>query len=408
MQNPLLKSVLVNFPDVDASALPWPADADTWEAKDLELFVGSGGFIKPKKKKLAAIAVVEQPKNESTTTPGTTSGYSQSRGPQPPVPSLGVPADTELVEQPSSFEIPGFSVERHAVTMPVRVHCEDTCPHGHVRLESLTAFAERIRSLALKQIMNVSLADLQERRLAILATEFVIEILGNGIRVLDTLRIDTSPEFPSAPLFPWETTLTGEDGTLYAQGRFGLNLCGISEAGAYAGIDSERYDEFTKGMRKFADPKKKSFSSTTLRFFNAYEPSGKPFKPSVRKEAVYEVRGSDCDMYNVLFQARVPSMMESCHSRKDAMAFYVNIRTSVRPGDMLAVHVFSSDDAALFICLRGKEPVLAAFGHYGKDTVRPVCQEEIKCASMRVPLLLKFITGGAKPAACDDFDFCGI
>lgn len=67
--------------------------------------------------------------------------------------------------------------------------------------------------------------------MAILATEFVVEIVGQGmpftnldilhlpdiltvsafgpcripgIRVLDTLRIDTTPEFPAAPLFPWD------------------------------------------------------------------------------------------------------------------------------------------------------------------------------------------------------------
>eukprot|EP00913_Durusdinium_trenchii_P004604 g4273.t1 len=44
-------------------------------------------------------------------------------------------------------------------------------------------------------------------------------------------------------------------------------------------------------------------------------------------------------------------------------------------------------EAALFICLRGKEPVLTAVGRY---KVGAMSQEEIKCASIRLPLLLKY------------------
>ena len=48
MENPLLSGVLEEFPDVDAAALPWPAGAEGWTAKELKIFIGSGGFIKPK------------------------------------------------------------------------------------------------------------------------------------------------------------------------------------------------------------------------------------------------------------------------------------------------------------------------------------------------------------------------
>jgi acyl-CoA thioesterase FadM len=396
MNNPRLKDVLVNFPDVDPASLAWPADADLWDAKDLEIFVGSGGFLKPKKGKYQKPAAKAEPAGGN--------GYTQPALPTAAVPIAAASApSTELEDQPSAFEVPGFSKERHAITMPVRIHCEDTSPIGHVRLESLTAVCERIRSLALKQIMNVSLADLKERKLAILATEYVIEIVGKGIRVLDTLRIDTTPEFPSAPLFPWDTKLYTEDESLYAQGRFGLNLCAISDSGVYSGIEAEGYNEFVKDMRKWSS-KHPVFSSTNLRFFNAYKRTGVPFKPSTLKQVTYVVRAADCDMYNVLFQARVPSFLESCHPRHDAMAFYVNIRMSVRPGDELKVHVFSNSDSALFICLRGKEAVLSAFGHYGADTSHPMRQEEIKCGSILLPSILKFCSGGDKPKPSEDLD----
>jgi len=393
MDNPLLSSVISNFPDVDPKTLQWPEGANSWTAKDLELFIGSGGFLKPKKKK------AEAPKAVASSAPP-----AEAPAPAPPV------AASALEEKPSAFEVPGFSVERHAITMPVRVHCEDTTPHGHVRIESLTAYAERIRSLCLKQLMGVSLADLKERKLAILATEYVVEIVGASCRVLDTLRLDTTPEFPSAPLFPWEAAMYSEDGTQYMRGRFGLNLCQISESGAYSGIDEKGYREFTKEMLKWSNPGRKAFSPTSLRFFNAYEISGKPFKPTSLGQATYVVRASDCDMYNVLFQARVPSFLENCGAcggRTDLMAMYVNIRTSVRPGEELAVHVFSEQDRALFLCVRGREAVVTAFGHYG--SVKPVTQEEIKCASVRLPLLLRMCTGqSAKPPACEDFDLSGV
>lgn len=60
-------------------------------------------------------------------------------------------------------------------------------------------------------------------------------------------------------------------------------------------------------------------------------------------QAAYTVRAADCDMYNVLFQARVPSFLEACHST-DASSFYVNIRASVRPGDVLKVQVFFNEE----------------------------------------------------------------
>lgn len=388
MNNPLLKSVLVSFPDVDAASLPWPDGAEAWTVQELELFIGSGGFLKPKKKKAAAKAV---PKAPSAPAPAARPAQEGSRVPQ---------------ELPSNFDSPGYSAERRAITMPVHVHCEDTAPGGHVRLESLTAFCERIRSLALKQLMGVSLADLKERNLAILATEYVTEIVGTGVRHLETLRIDTWPEFPAAPLFPWEAHVFNQDGTEYMHGRYGLNLCAISSSGAYSGVDEAQYNEFVKDMRDYANPEKAAFSATNLRFYGAYDKSGIAFKPSAHSVAMYFVRSSDCDMYNVLFQARVPAMMECCHQRHDTTGFYVNIRTSVRPGDELQVHVFSTGSAALFVCVRQGTAVLTAVGHYG--SLQPFTQEELRCASLRVPLLLKFCNGGPAPSANEDFDLSRI
>ena len=72
--------------------------------------------------------------------------------------------------------------------------------------------------------------------------------------------------------------------------------------------------------------------------------------------------------------------------------------------------MFSTEDAALFVCVRGPvekgDLVLACFGHYG--TIRPIYQEEIKCGSKRLPMLLTFLKGGKKPEPNSDFDFSKI
>lgn len=39
---------------VDVQGLPWPSDISHWTDRDLDVFVGSGGFIKPKRKSSAA------------------------------------------------------------------------------------------------------------------------------------------------------------------------------------------------------------------------------------------------------------------------------------------------------------------------------------------------------------------
>eukprot|EP00446_Apocalathium_sp_SHHI-4_P007867 CAMPEP_0177155618 /NCGR_PEP_ID=MMETSP0367-20130122/2273_1 /TAXON_ID=447022 ORGANISM="Scrippsiella hangoei-like, Strain SHHI-4" /NCGR_SAMPLE_ID=MMETSP0367 /ASSEMBLY_ACC=CAM_ASM_000362 /LENGTH=300 /DNA_ID=CAMNT_0018600985 /DNA_START=32 /DNA_END=934 /DNA_ORIENTATION=+ len=296
-------------------------------------------------------------------------------------------------------------MERHVITMPVRVHCEDTSPIGHVRLESLVAYAERIRSLSLKQFLGLSLDDLKKMNLAILASEYVVEIVGKGCGVMETLRIDTTPEFPGAPLFPWATEAYSENGDLYMKGLFGLSLCSIAADGSYRGTGKVEYDRFVSHMRHWSNPKKLHFSETSLRFFNAYKESGKPFVPTGRRETKYVVRAADCDLYSVLFQARVTSMTESCHDRRDAYAMYVNIMTSVRPSDELTVYVLYNEDSALFVFAVKDAVRIMAFGHYGTER-RPISREEIKCCSMpgHYQKLLKFGKGSEKPPPCKDFD----
>lgn len=289
--------------------------------------------------------------------------------------------------------------------MLVRVHCEDTAPHQVAHISSLVQWSERIRSLALKQILHVSLDDLKKQSLAILATEYVVEIKGKDVGVMHTLRVETAVEFPGCPLMPWDMKMYAEDGSLYATGLYGLNLCSIKDNGEYAGVTEDKYQSHSSQFQRFKRSSG-SFSGSKLRLYYGVSAQGTPFRPTKKHVGSYTVKSTDCDMYNVLFQARVPAMMESIHARGDAVSYYVNIRNSLRPGDRLEVHVFSTEDAALFICMKDGVAALAAFGKFG--TRRPVYQEEIKCGSFRLPLLLRYITQGAKPAPNDDIDLSDI
>ncbi|CAE8636629.1 unnamed protein product [Polarella glacialis] len=72
MPNPFIEEVLAKYPGVDRVALVFPPEADDWNETEVDLFIGSGGFLKPKKKKTApasAAGVVAVPRLVSRTLP---------------------------------------------------------------------------------------------------------------------------------------------------------------------------------------------------------------------------------------------------------------------------------------------------------------------------------------------------
>lgn len=409
MNNPLLASVEEEFPLTDVDSLKWPAGADSWSAAELRAFIGSGGVVEPAKSAASTLVpqkTVEPSETQTAHENGAEAGKrAASKTSTPALGAASRPATAGPREVESAFEDPGFSMERRALTMPVRVHIEDTSPYGHVRLESLVAFSERIRSLSLKKFAGLTLVDLKRKGLAILATEYVVEIVGRGACAMDTLKIEFKMKFlDSLPTMLYDTEMFEETGPSYMRSRSTMSLCQISEAGAYHLADAKRYEEFTQELRKWvaatcAEPQH-------MRLAHRCGAAGVPFKPNRHRVVTYVVRASDCDMYNVLYWGRVPSMMESCHLRDDALGFYVHLRRSVNPCDSLVVHVFEEEDTALFICLKGQECALSAFGQY--RTPKPVSREAVQCASLGLPALVKFCNGGPKPKISDALDLSGI
>lgn len=61
MANPLIDLVLARYPGTTRDSLTFPPESAEWEEKEVELFIGSGGFVRPKRKKKATDVVTEGP-----------------------------------------------------------------------------------------------------------------------------------------------------------------------------------------------------------------------------------------------------------------------------------------------------------------------------------------------------------
>lgn len=55
-RDPKIAEILERYPGVQGESLSWPEDVAEWSQKEIELFVGSGGFLKPRRARKAAKA----------------------------------------------------------------------------------------------------------------------------------------------------------------------------------------------------------------------------------------------------------------------------------------------------------------------------------------------------------------
>ncbi|CAK0903761.1 unnamed protein product [Prorocentrum cordatum] len=65
MANPLIDRILARYPGTARDSLTFPPESAEWDEKELELFIGSGGFVKPKRKKKAADVGPEGPRADA-------------------------------------------------------------------------------------------------------------------------------------------------------------------------------------------------------------------------------------------------------------------------------------------------------------------------------------------------------
>ena len=149
MAHPLLPSVLGEYPHVDVESLVFPEGSDSWDLESLKLFVGSGGFIVPKRKKAPEVAAYPTHSPPSTVdlkppavkavAPATSQSGKRAQSPnvgttqdQKDAPAEAKPATaSRSAPDPSKKEVSYTDVDgKPWAEMIVRVNMEDTAPTG--------------------------------------------------------------------------------------------------------------------------------------------------------------------------------------------------------------------------------------------------------------------------------------
>ncbi|CAK9106292.1 unnamed protein product [Durusdinium trenchii] len=66
MSQPKMEELRLKYPGVEVDDLPWPKDISHWSDRDLDIFVGSGGFIKPKRRRPDSELLICAPVKDET------------------------------------------------------------------------------------------------------------------------------------------------------------------------------------------------------------------------------------------------------------------------------------------------------------------------------------------------------
>eukprot|EP00746_Dinoflagellata_sp_MGD_P006520 gnl/MRDRNA2_/MRDRNA2_112765_c0_seq1.p1 gnl/MRDRNA2_/MRDRNA2_112765_c0~~gnl/MRDRNA2_/MRDRNA2_112765_c0_seq1.p1 ORF type:complete len:506 (-),score=81.11 gnl/MRDRNA2_/MRDRNA2_112765_c0_seq1:209-1726(-) len=400
--NPLLPQVLADYPGFDISTLNWPPDAVSWNEKDLDLFIGSGGFIKPKKKpKAAAKPVVEAPPAENTHSKSN-GGYplqvssspvknDVSPSSVPPVEMKGseetsstcstpdsckssskddplqeeqeivssLDADLSVKRQPvewlNTVVVPG--VDGHTV-VPITTHLEDLGPNGMHLTAMLNKFA-RCRSLLLNNPQSgLDLAAFMEKHNAgVLLREFACEVETPNsaymMSPMSVLDVHTSVELPIRPFFPFRQRLFGKSQAgkdeMVAEARFGHLLLDIEKMAPLE--NASLYGQVAAEVRQMFALPPPNGDGIVPKFPTLYPKLGRSFRPSQRLQSEYTVSSSDCDMYRVIFHPRMCQICEAINfnvradfCKMSPTAVYANLAKPVQVGDRLDVHLFVQDE----------------------------------------------------------------
>lgn len=462
MDNPLIEKVLSRYPDVDRASLAFPADAEFWDERDLDLFIGSGGFVKPKKKQApgkaaagsgsggppalpaaAAPAAGTSPPVVVSPSPATLAAAEPRREERAPVPSPSTGGAAHPVE--GGVAPPLRPIELEAITVsgqgdgggggytsvPITTHLEDMGPLG-LRLSALLNKCERCRSLTMLKVSGHDLSVLRQRyNVGILLREFACEVAPvDAVPVMSVLRIHSHVELPVSPFLPFTQKVVREDGpedsAALCSARFGLLLLNLEKMLPVE--DNSLYERVVAEFRRsFSIPR--TGDKSVPKFPKVYPRLRTPFRPSKVAAAQYTIRPSDCDMYRVLFHPRVPEICESVNFSIGApfcermpTAVYANLSQPVRTGDHFDVHLFveevegdavSPRTAVLYLFVHhpiGEGPPTASSACamtvlmvYGTPPGRLSAEEIGACGAPHFAKLLRCATaddkGVSKPAA---------
>jgi len=438
MENPLVAKVLARFPDVAPGSLTFPPEAESWTEKDVELFVGSGGFLKPKKRQVPKVtpppatsqattekAPVSAPAKASAAVDEVPQPRKQ-REPEEQAPTTADAADNscqpkdettkvQRVAHPSATvtaaELPHTVWHEGEYWAPYTTYMEDVGERGF-RLSAALNKCERFRNIGLQKGAGVTLNDLKQRFGAgILLREFSIEMCAEPPReIMSALWISLRLQLPCSPFMPmYQTVVPNGSDIPVCRAVFGMLM--LSTETMTVLNDNKVYEQVAVPLRRAFQLSKPTGQEGVPKFPRLYPARGRPFRPTKLLQAPYTVMPSDCDMYRVIFHPQMVGMCERTNfavnvtfREEPCVAFYANLAKPVGVGDRFKVSVFIEEQSArglyLFVDMRGSAS-MAAFAVYGAPPGALFSEDLAVCAAGRLASLAAFAAGGGVAPAAD-------
>eukprot|EP00435_Cladocopium_sp_Y103_P033457 s1142_g8.t1 len=281
LEHPSIQRALCRYPDVDASRLHFPSDALEWSEKELDLFVGSGGFLKPKRRKPPTSPRV--PRVPQTEAAGS-SGYD-------------VPLSKTAVTTPGYAAVPEQALTAwhdNSFWAPYATYMEDVGEKG-LRLHAALNKCERFRNVGLKKGAGMTLNSLKEKfKAGILLREFALEMTAQPpSEILSLLWVSLRLELPCAPFMPMYQLLVPDGSNEpVCKGIFGMLMLDTETMSVLE--DQKVYEKVATPLREVFRIRKPTGNEGVPKFPRIYPPRGTPFTPTQLYCTTYTIMPSDC------------------------------------------------------------------------------------------------------------------
>ncbi|CAJ1390071.1 unnamed protein product [Effrenium voratum] len=437
-KSPVIAKVLARYPDLAPSSLNFPPDAAEWSEKEVDLFVGSAGFIKPKRPKAAKPAGQAAPAYAEVKPPAATAAADSAAEEAVPVktpaapaaPVVSTPADagTAPSEEAVLPELPLTRWHKDAYWAPYATYMEDVGEKG-LRLVAALNKCERFRNVGLKKGAGFNLNTLKERFGAgILLREFALEMVAKDIPsgIMSMLWVSLRLELPCSPFMPMYQVMVPEGSSeVVCKGVFGMLMLNTATMSVLE--DGSIYEKVAAPLRSAFGLKKPDGKEGVPKFPRIYPTRGSPFSPThgdlawhqqLERQLLctsYTIMPSDCDMYRVIFHPQMVSVCEKVNyavgapfCREPAVAIYANLAKPAGVDDCFDVRIFVEAVAGqfrvLYLFTAKSAPgggVMAAFLVYGSPPGALFSEDVSACAATKFKSLEAFAGASSVCAAAD-------
>lgn len=395
LEHPSIQRALHRYPDVDASKLNFPSDALEWSEKELDLFVGSGGFLKPKRRKPPTSPRV--PRIPQSDAAGS-SGYD-------------VPLSKTAVTTPGYAAVPEQALTAwhdNSFWAPYATYMEDVGEKG-LRLHAALNKCERFRNVGLKKGAGMTLNSLKEKfKAGILLREFALEMTAQPpSEILSLMWVSLRLELPCAPFMPMYQLLVPDGSNEpVCKGIFGMLMLDTETMSVLE--DQKVYEKVATPLREAFRIRKPTGNEGVPKFPRIYPPRGTPFTPTQLYCTTYTIMPSDCDMYRVIFHPQMVSVCDKVNYKADlpftkepAVAIYANLAKPAGVDECFDVRIFIDPASAtcrqhrvLYLFSANNSGHMAVFMVYGATPGLLYSEEISCCGAKKFPALETFAMRG--------------